>query len=161
MRTLAAAVAAAGILVGGAWIVQSGSASATAKAKPLPGLPAYTAGYRGWTKLNRRPLPRRSADPHDGTKNVYASKLPRRGSKRFPRGTVIVKEALRPGKKHVGLIAVMRKLQGANPRHNDWVMIEWTRDSATERFTELARGDVCTACHVGAKANDYVFTRKR
>lgn len=131
------------------------------EAKPLPGLPRYTAGYRSWTKLNRRPVPpRASGDAHSGTKNVYASKLPPRGSSRYPYGTIIVKEASRPGKRFLGLIAVMRKVRGASPRNNDWVMIEWTRSSARARFSELARGQVCYSCHVGARRTDYVWTKR-
>jgi hypothetical protein len=38
-----------------------------------PGAPSYVAGYRGWVKLNDAPIPPRDADPHDGTKEVYAS----------------------------------------------------------------------------------------
>ena len=132
--------------------------SSRPEAKPLPGLPAYTAGYRGWTKLNRRPVPPRRNDPHHSTKNIYASKA-KRGT-RYPYGTVIVKEGSQPGTKFVKLVAVMRKIRGASPRNNDWQMIEWTRSSAGQRFSELARGQVCYSCHVGAKKNDYVFTRR-
>jgi Cytochrome P460 len=130
----------------------------SSKVKPLPGLPAYTAGYRGWTKLNGKPIPPRANDPHDSVKNVYASK-PKRGA-RYPYGTVIVKEGSEPGKRFVKLIAVMRKLRGASPRNNDWRMIEWTRGSARARFTQLASGSVCYSCHVGAKKTDYVFTKR-
>jgi Cytochrome P460 len=147
--------AAAGLLVVGATVAQGGSA-----AGPLPGLPSYTAGYKSWTKLNRRPLPRRAADPHDGTKNVYASKLPPRGSSRYPVGTVIVKEAFRSGQRAPYLIAVMRKVRGVRA-NNGWVMIEWTRRSAGSRFSEQARGQVCYGCHVGARRTDYVFTKRR
>jgi hypothetical protein len=128
------------------------------EAAPLPGLPKHTAGYATWTKLNRKPIPPRSSDPHEGTKNVYTNKAAGKG--RYPAGTVIVKEAVRPGTKFVGLIAVMRKLPGSNPRHNDWQMIEYVRGTKSARFQELARGDVCYACHVGARKNDYVFTRR-
>jgi hypothetical protein len=131
--------------------------SSAPEARPLPGLPAYTAGYRGWVKINKKPLPRRRADPHDGIKNVYTSK--RKRGARYPYGTVIVKEAHSPGAPFVKLIAVMRKLRGVSPRNNDWQMIEWARSSASERFSEVARGSVCYSCHVGAKKNDYVFTR--
>jgi Cytochrome P460 len=147
--------AAAGFLVLGATMAQGRSA-----AKPLPGLPSYTAGYKSWTKLNNRPLPRRSADPHDGTKNVYTSKLPPRGSSWYPVGTVIVKEAFRSGQRAPYLIAVMRKVKGVRA-NNGWVMIEWTRRFAGARFSEQARGQVCYGCHVGARRTDYVFTRRR
>jgi hypothetical protein len=129
-------------------------------ATPLPGIPSYAQPYKSWTTLNSTPIPRRSADAHDGTKNVYASKLPRRGSTRYPAGTVIVKEGFRPGKRFVGLIAVMRKVKATAP-NNGWVMIERVRRSRNARFTEIARGQVCYSCHVGAKKTDYVFTKRR
>jgi hypothetical protein len=132
-----------------------------AGAKPLPGLPSYTAGYTQWTKLNATPIPpRRSGDAHLGTKNVYASKLPPRGSTRYPVGTVIVKDIRRPGAKFVGVIAAMRKLAGVRA-NNGWQMIEWSRPTAGSRFTVLAQGQLCFSCHMQVKSRDYVFTRRR
>ena len=127
------------------------------RAKAPPGIPAFAAGYRGWVKLNRQPIPPRDADPHNGTKNVFASA--RRGADRlFPAGTIVVKEAVRPGADFVGLIATMRKRAGADPVHNDWVFIEYTRPSAGEPFGETASGQICWTCHMGAEQTDYVFT---
>jgi len=123
---------------------------------PLPGLANWTAGYREWMKLNAGPIPPRDADPHLGTKNVYASKEKRRDL--YPAGTVIVKEARRPGADFVGLVAGMRKVPGSNPEHNDWIFVEWTRESRDAPFTELARGAVCESCHSGVAPQDYVFT---
>ena len=78
-RTLAvlAAAACAGVLVAGATVAQGESS----KPEPLPGVPAYTAGYTGWIKINRRPNPpRASGDAHFGTKNVFASRRIRGGA---------------------------------------------------------------------------------
>lgn len=127
------------------------------KPKAPPGAPKFIAGYRGWPKLNDRPIGPRDSDPHLGTKNVYVSKKQRAGG-RFPNGTVVVKEASRPGKDFIGLLATMRKQRGADPEHNDWVFVEYTRESRSEPFSELARGTVCWSCHVGAAESDYVFT---
>jgi len=125
--------------------------------EPLSGLPAFTAGYDGWLKLNRKPIPlRQSADAHSGTKNVYASKK-RRPSGSFPNGTILVKEAVRPGKDFIGLIAIMRKERGLDRDHNDWRFVEYTRDSAGARFAETASGSVCWTCHMGAQQTDYVW----
>lgn len=124
----------------------------------LPGLPAWTAGYREWMRLNADPIPPRDSDPHLGTKQVYASSERLRNV--FPPGTVIVKEARRPGADFVGLVAGMRKVPGSNPAHNDWVFVEWTRESRDARFTELARGAVCESCHSGVAPQDYVFTQR-
>jgi hypothetical protein len=132
---------------------------AAGAAAPLPGLPQYTQGYTKWTKLNRAPIPKRANDAHFSIKNVYASRLPRAGSARYPLGTVIVKEGrVQPGAP-VTLIAIMRKT--AVRANNGWVMIEWTRPNGRARFTELARGQVCYSCHVGARRTDYVFTKRR
>jgi Cytochrome P460 len=125
---------------------------------PFRGVPAYIAGYKRWQKLNRKPV-RGGSPAHGGTKNVYVSKPLRPGQKRYSVGTIIVKEGVNPGQSFVHLIAVSRKIKGFNRRHNDWQMIEWTRTSASARFSEVARGQICYSCHVGARARDYVWTR--
>jgi hypothetical protein len=132
-------------------------AATTSEAEPLPGLPADLVGYESWSRLNEEPIPPRSADPHDGTKNVYASFLAEGGV--FPEGTTIVKEAMRPGTDFIGLIAMMRKERGAQPEHNDWIWVEYTRSGPDEEFREHAGGSVCYSCHVQARDADYVFTR--
>lgn len=121
---------------------------------PLPGLPKFTAGYPTWEEIAKE-LPPRDGDPHLGTKNVFSTDRPSNGS--FPAGTIIVKEAIRPGKNFVGLIATMRKLNGADPAHNDWVFVEYARESFEEPFSEVARDAVCWSCHMGAERTDYVF----
>jgi hypothetical protein len=130
----------------------------SARAQQLPGIPSYVKGYKRWQKLNRKPI-RGGSSAHVGTKNVYVSKPLRRGQKRYAAGTIIVKEAVNPGERFVHLIAVSRKIKGFNRRHNDWQMIEWSRDSASARFSEVARGQICYSCHVGARSRDYVWTR--
>jgi hypothetical protein len=152
LAVLAAALCAAALVVG-ATVAQGGSA----KPRPLPGLPAYTAGYASWFKINRAPIPpRRSGDAHPGTKNVFASRRIR--GDRYPVGTVIVKEVRRGGV--VTVVAVMRKIRGFSPGNNDWQMIEYVRSSARARFGVLAQGRICYACHSGARRNDFVFTRR-
>lgn len=125
--------------------------------KAPAGVPGFVAGYRSWMKLNDAPIPPRPSDPHDGTKNVYASEQ-RRPNGRFPVGTIVVKDATRPGKDFIGLIAIMRKERGADPAHRDWVFVEYTREARNERFQETASGGVCWTCHLGALDSDYVFT---
>jgi Cytochrome P460 len=139
---------------------ESPTASTAPSARaPYPGVPAYIAGYKRWQKLNRKPV-RGGSPAHGGTKNVYVSKPLRAGQKRYAVGTIIVKEAVDPGERFVRLIAVSRKIKGFNPRHNDWQMIEWTRDSPSARFSEVARGQICYSCHVGARSRDYVWTKR-
>jgi hypothetical protein len=124
---------------------------------PFPGIPAYVAGYKKWPKNNRRAIAPRASDPHDSSKQIYVSKPLKRGQKRYAVGTVIVKEGSQPGTKFVKLIAIMRKVRGFNRQHNDWQMIEWSRQTKDSRFTEVARGEVCYSCHVGARSRDYVW----
>jgi hypothetical protein len=155
-----------GIAAVAAAILVSAAATAPSReqARPLPGLPAYTAGFERWLKLNRRPIPARPSDAHSGTKNVFVNRTRRRlapgGRQRFPYpyGSVIVKSIRRPGAGFVGVVAVMRKLRGRNPQHNDWVMVEYLRSSPRARFEEVASGAVCTNCHMQVRRRDYVFT---
>ena len=43
-----------------------------------------------------------------------------------------------------------------------WRWEEFTRTSPTARFTKVGFPESgCAACHAQAKANDYVFTRRR
>ena len=75
------------------------------------------------------------------------------GSK-YPNGTVIVKTIVKPGTKYVGQFATMRKVDGR------WRYIEYERSSATARYSLLAQGSLCQGCHVMAKSNDFVFTKR-
>jgi hypothetical protein len=118
------------------------------------GLPSYTDGWQKWPRINSKPF--RNCGPpcaHSGVKNVYASK--RKIGSKYPNGTVIVKTIVKPGTKYIGQFATMRKVKGR------WRFIEYERSSATARYSLLARGSLCQSCHVMAKSNDYVFTKKR
>ena len=133
-------------------------ATESTSAAPLPGLPAWTAGYDDWTRLNAEPIPPRESDPHLSTKNVFASA--EIAGALYPAGTVVVKAGVRPGTDFVGLVATMRKMPGADPAHNDWVFVEWAREAPDRPFTVLAQGDVCASCHAGVADRDYVFTER-
>lgn len=127
-------------------------------APELPaGLPEDIAGYETWIQLNTEPIPpREGGDPHLGTKDVYSTDEPNANGI-YPNGTIIVKDATRPDRNFIGLVAIMRKERGSNPDHNNWTFIEYARDENGQPFSELASGSVCTGCHVGAAASDYVW----
>ena len=113
------------------------------------GLPRYTDGYAKWKKLNRRPITTPGA--HNGVKNVYASR-PRGAGKRFPNGTVVVNPIAEPGAKGLAKqVAVMRKVAGR------WQWIEY--ELAGSSYGVLAKGALCSSCHMQAKTNDWVFTK--
>lgn len=134
-------------------------------AVPLPGLPEDVAGYTQWLKLNAEPIPPvPGGDPHNGDKNVYVNKtretIAPNGEQQFPYpdGSIVVKEAYRPGKDYVGLIAIMRKKAGVDPDHNDWEFIEYTRNAPDAEFGVIAKDGVCWGCHARVEDIDYVFT---
>jgi Cytochrome P460 len=140
-----AAVATVGVILAAAGAVAFATAATTAS-----GLPAYTDGYATWTKLNRKPVTTPGA--HNGVKNVYASRA-RAANKRFPNGTVIVKSIAEPGARGLAKqVAVMRKVQGR------WQWVEY--ELSGSRYGVLARGSLCSSCHMQARANDWVFTKR-
>ena len=130
----------------------------------LPGLPDDIAGYDQWLKLNAQPIPPApGGDPHNGTKNVYVNqtreKIAPNGQQQFPYpdGTIVVKEATRPGKDFIGLIAVMWKEAGSNPAFGDWRFEEFLRGAPDADFRLAFEGGVCTGCHTRAADTDFVF----
>ncbi len=130
----------------------------------LPGLPGDIAGYNHWLKLNAQPIPPApGGDPHRGTKNVYVNqtreKIAPNGQQQFPYpdGTIIVKEATRPGKDFIGLVAVMWKEAGSNPDAGDWRFAEFLRGASDAEFRLAFEGGICIGCHSGADATDFVF----
>ena len=146
MRTKIVAVVAAAAVAAAASVAAIASSSAN-------GLPAYTNGYAKWQRINKKPFtttgPLSSA--HSGVKNVYTSK--RIVGKRYPNGTVVVKTIQPSGRKGVPYqVAVMRKVAGK------WRYVEYQLSGSHYRV--LAQGGLCQSCHVQAKSNDYVFTKR-
>lgn len=134
----------------------------------LPGLPAFTAGFQRWDRLNAEPIPPNSAqtqrvgfDAHSSTKDVYVSvpreRLTRGGD--FPVGTILVKAGRVGGE--ITLAAIMRKIQGVDPAHGDWEWVEYKRSGADAPFTTSASltGATCWSCHQIAQDTDWVFTQ--
>jgi hypothetical protein len=127
----------------------AGAAAVAASAQQSAnGLPAYTNGYAKWPRINKKAVTTPGA--HNGVKNVYRSKA--KVGKAYPNGTVIVKSIAEPGAKGlVAQVAVMRKVKGK------WQWIEYERSGST--YGVLAKGALCSSCHMQAKANDWVFTK--
>ena len=65
-----------------------------------------------------------------------------------------MKTIVRPGTRYVGQFAVMRKVEGPLAVHRVRAL------EREARYTVLAQGQLCTSCHVMARANDYVFTKR-
>ena len=120
------------------------------------GLPVYVNGYAAWHKVNAKPIAGGSA-AHQGVKNVYASRL--KAGRRYPTGAIVLKTGSPPGKPWLSLVATMRRTKGTG--NGGWSWEEFTRTSRTARFAKVAFPESgCAACHMQAKANDYVFTRR-
>jgi len=146
-------VRAAAALVAVAALAAAGSAGARPDAD---GLPAYVQGYGKWRQLNAQPI-RGGSAAHQGVKNVYASK--RKIGRHYPVGTIVVKTAVPTGKRWLSLVAAMRRVAGT--RNGGWRWEEFTRASPQARFTKVSFPESgCAACHMQAKTNDYVFTRR-
>jgi hypothetical protein len=144
VRSLVALVAVVLAVAAGVSVVATAATSKN-------GLPAYTNGYAKWRKLNKRPITTPGA--HNGIKNVYASK-PRAKNAKFPNGTVIVKSIAEPGAKGLAhQVAVMRKVKGR------WQWVEYEL-ATPRRYGVLAKGALCSSCHMQARANDWVFTKR-
>ena len=114
--------------------------------------------------MNAQPIPPVPGfDPHRGTKNVYVSKtreeIAPNGQQQFPYpdGTIVVKDAIRPDKDFIGLVAIMWKEAGSNPAAGDWRFEEFTRNAPDAEFRLIAQGAACSGCHAGAAATDFVF----
>jgi hypothetical protein len=148
-----ARVRAAAATVAVAALTAAGSAGARPDAN---GLPAYVQGYAKWQQLNAKPI-RGGSSAHQGVKNVYASK--RKAGRRYPVGTIVVKTGTPPGKRWLSLVAAMRRVSGT--ANGGWRWEEFTRTSPQGRFTKVRFPESgCAACHMQAKTNDYVFTRR-
>ncbi len=124
----------------------------TKKGEPS-GPPALSdiKGYKNWLKMNRKPVDGRT----HGLANIYINqtrtKIAPDGKLKFPfpDGTVIVKEVLKSD-----LVAIMRKVKGFDPDHNDWQWIEYGAGESV-----AGKDGDCWSCHGGASDRDYVFTK--
>ncbi len=132
------------------------------------GIPEETRDYYSWLKINATPIPPAANAPHtpsNGNKNIFVNQareiLVKSGQQVFPYPdkSIIVKEALNKEKNYVELIAIMKKIAGKDPQHNDWEFTEYTRNSPNDAFRLSAKDGICWSCHVGAKETDYVFEK--
>ena len=126
-----------------------------------PGLPEAIDGYLTWTRLNADPVLENPSGAHPQPKDVYinletddllvdgdAYALP------FPDGTLLIKERNDPDALLVDRVYLMAKRGGA------WSYSFYDRQSdGSFAGQELGTENFCSACHQGAAATDFVFTR--
>lgn len=133
-----------------------------------PGLPEDISGYNRWTRINKKIIKPRSADPHRGFKRVYINRqkeelIDLNNDLIFPysSGTIVVKEVRVTRKKgsKITLVSIMRKIPG-NETTGGWDFIEYTRSSADDSFIPIQfPKESCYACHQGASDSDSVWTK--
>jgi heme/copper-type cytochrome/quinol oxidase subunit 2 len=131
-------------------------------------IPAATE-YKSWTKLNDKPI---LSKGHGGKWVVaFANKIADDAIKAgkvsaFPAGSIFVKEAYKdnggkPGE--LSDLTVMEKRAGFDPANNDWywAMTDPRGNVMTNPEMKMpveGKVQMCSACHVQAKAADFVFT---
>ena len=142
---------------------------------PTHSLADLIRGYSSWKKVNPHPIhmePSISAlcvgapswhigNPHDPKFfTVYVNPLGARsmlkkGSTRFPVGSVIVKEKLPSEHSRPELLTVMvKRSTGFDKSHGDWEY--FTADGSGSQISQ-ANVIACRSCHDVSRANDYVF----
>jgi hypothetical protein len=83
------------------------------------------------------------------------------GTGSMPDGAIVIKENYMPDSM-LAAVTVMYKRPGYNPEHNDWFftkhMPDGTLDAMPNGMVMEGRLPGCQNCHLGVKANDYLFT---
>jgi len=107
--------------------------------------------YKQWLKMNSSPIQGRTHGLTDIYVNQDRQTIAPEGTLDlpFPDGTVIVKQVL-----EAGLVAVMQKVAGSDPKHGDWKWIEYRPDG-----TIAGEDSLCWGCHLQAEGSDWVFTK--
>ena len=103
------------------------------------------------------PIPKKSDDPHQGRKHVYACGISEEdlasNTRPFADGVMIVKESIRDDSNFAWLVATAEKRGGR------WHWNEYTRNFADEELLHIASGEsVCIDCHNKARSKDYIYT---
>ena len=76
--------------------------------------------------------------------------------RKFPVGSIIVRERLLPGSSSPDQLVVMIKHEPAfNPKGNGWEFL--SADGPLTRITKRERDGACLKCHASASQNDFIF----
>lgn len=136
------------------------------------------AGYKGWTRVNPKPVkldaqiavmcaPASAARTTDGPHSnkfitVFVNDkgkqaLLKEASPQFPQGAIIVKEKLASETADVPelLTAMVKREPGFNPSSNDWEFMVLGGDAKT--VIERGKLENCITCHTAKRAQDFVF----
>ena len=147
--------------------VDAGPAAIDAGAETFVALNADIADYRSWRAME---LP--DGETGQGTRYIYANRLPPAGSTRFPVGTILVKEStvFSQASAVLQVDAMVKRGGGFNGGDGGARGWEWMGLTPSDAGASIAwRGSVppasagygpllgqCNACHLEAEANDDV-----
>lgn len=100
--------------------------------------------------------------PHTGTLvNIYvsegAARLMDSSRRRFPEGSIILKEKLSSDGNVAAVGGMMKRALGFDRSHNDWEYFY------AEKDRKMSKGLLqdCIACHAKVASTDYVYTLKK
>jgi hypothetical protein len=116
--------------------------------------------YTGWKLWPGTTKLYPGKQPHGAFLTTYVNNIALKslneGDKKFPQGSIIVKENYTAAKE-LAAITVMYKVDGYNPLTGDWYWLKFKTDGSVE-----AEGAVtsCIGCHSAMVDKDWVFTDK-
>lgn len=145
-------------------------AVALATASAQSGVPEDITTYRTWTRMNAALLTDPS-NPRAGPKNTFINLSPGalreifapggRIRRRFPEGTIVVRESLDPAAGFATVLFVMRRDPKATAT-SGWDFSGFSRRAADQPFQPLPLTPNpflrCLACHGQMQSTDFVFT---
>lgn len=116
----------------------------------------YT-GWQLWPGTHKMFPGRR---PHGAFLTVYvndiALKSLKAGEKKFPQGSIIVKENYTAARK-LDFITAMYRVDGYNPMGGDWYWLKYSPKGGVEAQGKITS---CIGCHSAMITRDWVFTKK-
>jgi hypothetical protein len=122
----------------------------------------YATDWQLWPEKGRLYTGR---EPHGMLLTTYLNDIAYQaltsGAREMPAGAVIVKENYMPDST-LAAVTTMLKVPGYNAEHNDWF---FTKHLAGGELDKMPNGmemegrlPGCQTCHLGVRANDYLFT---
>ena len=107
----------------------------------------------------------RGTEPHGMLLTTYLNDIAyealTRGAREMPAGAIVVKENHMPDST-LAAVTTMFKAPGYNGEHNDWFFTKHLATGALDRMPNgmamEGRLPGCQNCHLGVRANDYLFT---
>lgn len=115
--------------------------------------------YQDWAQFPDHQGTFESVLPHGPMSQVFINNVVESALENFdgslPDGSIIVKENIGTSPEVTeAALTVMWKVAGFEPNNNDWF---WTNMTPNGEIVNEGNVASCTACHSGARENDFVF----